>query len=511
MKQTRPIRRKPEILIELTDGWTQDIPSAVVATALRQVYGGRLVGFYAGEMHQNATHAGRAIELLKAHSGRHQKTLRSRYRAFGCLSFLFPSSRLRKKNFTAAEVAINRDQPITREEVENFKIHGIKIGDLIYDDYLAKAQIPTFNPRDAAFQEHLLNLSAFADLMVDYFKSRRVAAVIGPQVYRQGIIARIANSLGIPSFEADLGRIARSDQQIAPWSDFRGSRQLFLGLESGRQNEAIEKARNAVMQGPHRIDPTNHHLQFPGGREYPEFSVPKKRSDQKTVLLALHCLSDSPHVFGEWLYPDYGVWVSETIRVAHRAGHQVIIKPHPHCPDTSLVMPLIPPEAQDSVAFVAADISLDQVLANQVAAVITAFGNIGFEAALRGVQVVCAHPNNPFQDYSFAQSPDSRERYEEIIRCMRGKDVSDHSLELLEFYFMSRMYFPTNLFIENYEEALRDAGLSNDPRGRIRGSISRGWSATKERALLDRVVRFVESGANRLAPEDSFVPDSTKK
>lgn len=503
----RPRGKRARILVEMTAGWTQAIPVAFVATALKAVHNGGLVGFYVGEVGASRTTLNKIATLVAAHTNRRQRDLRARYRALGCSSFWFPASTIPEKNIVAARLAVASAGVSTLDEAQNFCHRGVRIGDLIYDDFLARSGKGTLSVHDPHFRQHLLELTALADRVFDYLSSNQVAAVVCPQVYRQGIIGRTANFLGIPSYEADLNRLAMSNQATSPWSDFRNLRDIFATFSSDAKSEARKEARDALAAGSRRVDLTNHHLEVPGGREYSDFRAVRATNTQAKILLALHCLSDSPHVFGNWLYPDYLVWAKATIDIAVRAGHFVIVKPHPHCPDPDLVESLVGREVKDSVTVAPADMALDQLVAQGLSLVVTAFGSIGFEAALRGVPVLCAHPNNPYQQYGFALSPATREHYETFVVKGRASDMSQKMSELEEFYFMSRLYFPKNLFVENFEAAIRAANFAEDPAAALRETLQRAWDERKATRVLESVQNFVQSGKNRLDP--SHLPDSS--
>ena len=47
------------------------------------------------------------------------------------------------------------------------------------------------------------------------------------------------------------------------------------------------------------------------------------------VLIALHNFYDSPHVFGNMLFPDFYEWLRHIVKLSKLTDYEWLVKPHP--------------------------------------------------------------------------------------------------------------------------------------------------------------------------------------
>jgi hypothetical protein len=455
-------------LVEVNKIQTQEIPLAFFSNALAGVFGAKLVGIRFGA--RPSTSLRRVLNRCFLRGDWVVDPTLKRYRAFGCSSFVHPEVRLTRRHWDDAHRAFY-SQPLTSaRDVEAMVYKGIPVGDLIYDDFLVRGGRATLEPADPELHRHIVEQFAYCAFLVDYFSSHKVVAYIGNHVYRQGLVARIANWNNVESYEVGLRRIARVSKHMPVHSESRDYARLFETSFRTMPAGTIQAIQAELFGSLARVDSTNYHLKNPAGKRYER---PSRAQDSSfSILIALHCLSDSPHVRGVGYFTDYLSWVQHTINLAHRLGYQVLLKPHPACPAS--FDPELFQDPSGIVETLPSDFSLDQLVESGLGAVVTYYGNIAFESALRGVPAVCAHPNNPFRAFGFAFTPESLEDYDELLRRLPELSYKASRDELTRYFWVSRFYFPERIFFEELNKLLREgsgtSGLSSALKERFQST-----------------------------------------
>lgn len=487
------------VLIEINQIEVQEIPFAYLATVLRQFHEAKLVGFRVAGPRRSVFGKAR-LATTSAGSEAQQ-----RYKAFGCRNTLLMDLRIRRRNFSNASNFLRLNRPRNKVELQTLTFRGILVGDLIYDDFLARSGLTTVNLGSEDVHLHLLECIAACDFLFGYFRRYRVVAVVGNHVYRQGLVPRFANHFGIPSYEISLARVARIDDSKPPFSEYRAFRELFGALGEEAQNSALDWSSKALELGARSFDITNYHLEFPLGKRH--VNIQDFLGTEFSVVIALHCMSDSPHVLGNGYFVDYRDWVEETVKVCRKAGFKVLIKPHPACPDTGPLEPMI--SGDKMIELLPHDLSLAQLSELGLGAVVTYYGNIAFEAAMLGIPAVCGHPNNSYVGYSFVSTPGTLDEYRAALASLPSLARNISSDELFEYYYMSRAFFPDNVFVEGLTDILRKSEGGESLRGLVHEEILARHSGERFIQILRTITNFVKSGDQRLtrthlAPADSF-------
>lgn len=392
---------------------------------------------------------------FRARSWRSKNT-ESTYVAMGVKAFIYPafshSQRTRAESTAREFFAMNP----TKWDVEEYRLDGILIGDLIYDDYLLKLQRGTVEPESLEFREHFTESLKVFFFWKDYFASRKVRAVIANSVYRQAIVARIAIASGCEAFDAQLSRVVRLSGDGYQFEDTRTYKSEFAKI--GDKDNALELARQALaLKRGGKPDLSNSHLAAPSGnrsrvRVLNQTPIPK-------ILITPHCFSDSAHAFGKMLFPDFQEWLTFLASIAKNSSYEWYLKPHPRgTEDLPIIRQIF--STCPNVIILEHDASLDQLGEEGVTVALTMRGHIGFDFPLMGIPVISCTPGYRYRNYDFNVQVDDIEEYRSLLSEVESVPRSILDDELAEFYFMDTILNHPNLFFPDLLDAQqRSAGL----------------------------------------------------
>lgn len=481
-----------EILVEVNQIAVQELPTAFLATALRLEHRASLRGYHVGSLDRNF--AGKLSEAFRRLSSPSFLRNKARHKAFSCSRWIRAEKYVSKKHLLIAREFLSQTPAFTLSSFEQIRYRGCLVGDLIYDDFLARNGVATIPLESPELRRHLIECIAVCVFLFEYFEKHRVVAVVGNHVYRQGLVPRIANFLDIPSYEVSLNRVALVSKTLVPHSESAKIREMFAQLSAQEQEDGLNWASKELQGDRLSKDITTYHLKSPSGRKYDD---PEQFFDGRfSVLIALHCMTDSPHVRGIGLFPDYLAWLRFTLEACKDFDFLPLIKPHPACPEISNLSTHLGEVFQFGV--LPPDIALSQLAESGLGCAITYSGNIGFEAALLGLPVVCAHPHNRYGTHSFVRSPKTLEEYRMAIETTVSAQNPYDIRELQEYLFMSRKYFPDNLFFGDLSSVLRDANNAPNPAEHL-AHLFRNEKDSDDFLQIIRILRrFIVSGDQRL-------------
>lgn len=286
----------------------------------------------------------------------------------------------------------------------NWKINGVKIGDLIYDTIIRNHDICTIDDLNVIKDKYYEDVVDGIRLFVFYknmFDSNQIRMFITNEyTYYNGIPirmavsykARVICSTGYGTTEYDERNVLTS-----PLSLINTIKPEELGKRCISDNY-FETVCDAYFE--QRI--TGKSIAFDGKNAYgskkrvSELELKKQlgiREDEqkRIVLLAAHVFSDACHGFEQWVFRDYYDWLEYTIkRLEGKDDITVLFKPHPSAKaygesevaETNRLaneyqyLKIIPNDISTTSALLVADV------------VLTAAGTIGLEAACMGIEAV---------------------------------------------------------------------------------------------------------------------------
>lgn len=426
------------------------------------------------------------------------------YRSFGACKLLLPGLDSMQKEkvhvlFNKVLSAIN-----TKRDIETLSIDGVWLGDLIYDSYLRHYKKPTVDKSSPDFQASLKHSIALYVFWSDYIADNDVKAVsVSHCVYFQAIPLRVGVAKGIPVYQINATHAYRlNTQNLFAYNDFVNYPQRFSKLAAEVQEAGLKTAEariNRRLAGEIGVD-----MEYSTKSAYGDFKKERllKESSRKKILIATHCFFDSPHSYGNNLFPDFYEWLDFLGRMTEKTDYDWYIKTHPdYLPGTKEIIDSFIGK-YPKFNCLPADSSHHQLVAEGVDVALTVYGTIGFEYAAMGIPVINASLNNPHVAYNFNFHPRSIKEYEDLLLDLNSLKLNIERRQVLEYYFMKHIYNTQNWLFSDYNNLIRDlGGYGGQMTSHVYEKWLEEWTSIKHEQILQTLRIFVESGDFRLMPE----------
>ena len=435
-------RRRGVVLVEVINNSPHQIAIAHVVSAITRTTSSRVWAYvdpaHTGLNRRQALQQ-RLRYLLRSWSSKNSE---STFAAMGAKRLVYP-------HFSESQIAralsfvygFTRIGP-SKHDVEQLRVDGVLVGDLIYDDYLLKLQCGTVEPDSPAFVEHLVESLKVFFYWQDFFSNQHVVAVIGNSVYRQALVARIAISHGCDVFDAQLPRVVRLVGDGYQFEDTRHYRSEFSSLGTKQQRLAVaDRALAEKRRG--KPDLSNSHLATPSGIR----SEARLLSSSPTpkILITPHCFSDSAHAFGPMLFPDFQEWLAFLASIAKNSPYEWYLKPHPRGgEDLPTIRQIF--SGCHNFKILPDNASLDQLGDEGVSVALTMRGHIGFDFPLMGIPVISCTPGYRYRNYTFNIQVDTVSEYERLLTNIESLPRTIDQNEMTEFYYMDSILNHPNIF-----------------------------------------------------------------
>ncbi|MCJ7777241.1 MAG: hypothetical protein MUP16_02860, partial [Sedimentisphaerales bacterium] len=221
----------------------------------------------------------------------------------------------------------------TKRDVENLKINGVWIGDLLYDSHLRKHRLPILEINDSRFKDSLKDAFAYYVYWRDYLDTHNVKSVIVSHcVYHwYAVILRLAVSRQIPVYQVNAQTLyyVTETHHYRAYNDFHDYPQIFSELSDREKIDCLQAAKQRLDQrlsGKVGVDMV-----------YSTKSAYTKKGDKRVlaesprikILITTHCFFDSPHPYGVNLFPDFYEWLTFLGEISEKTDYDWYIKTHP--------------------------------------------------------------------------------------------------------------------------------------------------------------------------------------
>jgi len=361
------------------------------------------------------------------------------YKSLGISRFISPEI---DKNISFKTMKLTKNLKFkTKNEVINFKIKNIKIGDLIYDTYLKKKRLPTIDLTNHEFKSFFIDCIKVFFYWENFFKNNNVKAIIvSHSVYLYGMIMRIALNYNVKAFKPNFHTIYQiKEKNYSIGREFFEFKKICKKLKFKEKKSALKKVKyqmNLMLQGKKK---------FGLGYSYKKNKITKIKTNKKIkVLIALHNFYDSPHVFGNMLFPDFYEWLRRIVELSKRTDYEWLVKLHPE--NTGKDIEIIKDILKDNlkIKIISNKTNQNEIIKYGINFVLTCFGSIGYEYAYRNVTVINACIKNPHAGYNFTLNPKSIKEFDKIILNLQKYKLKPNKKEILEFLYIRRFYSSIN-------------------------------------------------------------------
>lgn len=388
-----------------------------------------------------------------------------------------------------------------KRDIENIAIHGAGIGDLVYDSYLKSFNKPTIEKNDREFKDFLLKSIELFLFWEEYFENNNVCAVnVSHCVYNLAMPLRLAVERNIPAFQSNITHIYRlSKSNYFAYNDFLYFPEQFASLPEKVKEAGITEAKRRIQRrflGEVGVD-----MKYSNKSAYGESSHARllRDSSRKKILIATHCFFDSPHSYGNNLFPDFYEWLDFLGKMTEVTNYDWYIKTHPdYLPGTmEIVLGFI--SRYPKFTLLPADASHHQIIGEGIDVALTTYGTIGFEYAALGVPVINASLCNPHIAYDFNIHAKDVEDYRRLLLSLETLEFEIDKKQVYEYYFMRYIYNTENMFFDSYQSTIGRLGGYNAQFGpELYEQWLDEWTPEKHKSILAAIHEFIISNDFRM-------------
>lgn len=391
----------------------------------------------------------------------------------------------------------------SNKDLINFKFRNIQIGDLIYDEFLARYDLPTVDINSKKFKLFFVECLELISFWKNYLKKNKVKSIVtSHSVYMMGLIARIGISFKIPTYViGPHSHYKLTKDRYIKWANQHDYPKQFKNLSKSIKIKILKNSKQNIDR---RIK-GKPDFRYKFARKIdPVFSPnkmklkSKNKSEKINILVAAHCFMDAPHVYGDFIFCDFKEWLYFLGNISSqkklKEKYNWFIKIHPALYDRNIkyfksFLKKYPGfnllNKHDTHNYLINDVGIDVVL--------TVHGSIAHEYPLFKIPVVNAGPN-PHEGYNFSKTVKSLSEYKKIIYNLKSlkvkKNINKEIYEcygmhhLIEYYFFRDMNIVLNdwntfkvitKFMDNYSKKFYDKKIK----------IYKEFIYSKNRRLID--------------------------
>jgi hypothetical protein len=488
-------RREPVVLFELNTLRSAHIAYSYLANTLAEAQQARIVAYVPGFLQGWRQYL---YFKIKRMIGVDEFKV---YRSFGTTEFLAFAANASQK--ARAKAIFDSVVPLLKNcrDIEEMMLDGTRVGDLIYDSYLARYRRPTIDIGSEEFRRFLLESIELFLCWTDYFDSHDVRAVnVSHCVYNVALPLRIAVKRGIASYQTNTTHVYRlSERNVFAYGDFADFPALFRGLPPALRAAGLAEAERRVKRrfaGEVGVD-----MEYSTKSAYGEAKHARllRPSPRKKILIATHCFFDSPHGYGDNIFPDFNEWLTFLGEMTKVTDYDWYIKTHPdYLPGTKEIIDGFVAR-YPKFTLLPADASHHQIIAEGINLALTVHGTIAFEYAALGVPVINASQNNPHIAYDFNLHAKDVEHYRRMLLNLDDLGLKIDQQKVYEYYFMKFICNTDDIFFESYSKAVSDlGGYSRQFDAAVYDRWLQDWSVERHETIVQALRNFVRSGDFRL-------------
>ena len=390
------------------------------------------------------------------------------YNSIGIYKFLSPiinnELRTKSKKIYFSKIEKIRD----KKKIEQLKLHGIFIGDLLYDAYLRDYKRPTINFDDSSFKEYAIKFIEKFLFYKSYIEENNVKIIISNHtVYESGLTIRIGLAKNCKCF------------QVTPWSVFQLNKKntfAYKQFEVYDYKKIYKKFSNKKKIFIKKLAQKRIELRFSGvvgvdmgystksgyGSRFFKKRIIDKSSKIK-ILIAPHDFLDNPHAYSKNIFSDFYEWFKFLGEYSKNQKYDWYVKCHPDFRKESLEILKNILKNYPNIKFINPATSHHQIIKENIDFVFTMYGTIGWEYPYLGIQCINATYHNPRYKYNFNLNPKNKREFYKILNNLQKynkKFTKEQKQEILEFYYFQYLHFKnkTNWLIDNEDRMHKKIG-----------------------------------------------------
>ena len=347
----------------------------------------------------------------------------------------------------------------SKNELINFSLEGIQIGDLIYGTYLRENAVPTVDLDDESLLWTIENAISVFYSTKNYLKKHNVKKVLTSHgVYvNYGIIVRVAVHSGVDVYQINYNKamhkysrdhFSQARRHDNYQNDFNSLNDKEIRREKARQMLELRFKENMpkeAMQPAYQyfFDRTMSHLKESENEKQIFLNNGKTR-----VVIFLHCFLDSPHLYKSMIFPDFLEWIEFLLNILDLPNLDLVIKPHPNSkPGNDEIIDTLKYKFPN-VRYIDKSTPNDKLISENVEVLLTVYGTSAHEFAYRGVKTITAG-DNPAVAYDFCIHAKSKDEYRHYLKNIDKLAIDINREKIEEFFYMHYMHPSDGMLEEN--------------------------------------------------------------
>ena len=325
-------------------------------------------------------------------------------------------------------------------ELLNFEIEGIVIGDLIYDTYLRFYERHTIDDLSDSKLKELIFFSINNFFLIKNFIEKYSISTLFTtytSYTNHGLAVRICLDKKIPVYTiGDDSSIVQQISREYPYSVCKYWEFKNIKLAETLQNE-IENELNYRFSGG--IDNAISYMKV---TSFTKLNVEKYSFDDRrnrNVIIYVHDLFDSPHWLKKFQFQDYFKYITElSEQIKNDIFTRYYIKLHPNAGNISneVVINYLTDLASDSITILPLEITNNEIISFRPDLVVTVNGTVGLEMACFNIPVV-ALVDNLYMNFSFVHSCLNLNEYYSVIKGEIPYKVKFNKEEIYSYYYQA--------------------------------------------------------------------------
>ena len=342
-----------------------------------------------------------------------------------------------------------------KSDVYDITLENVNVGDLIYDGFLRKYDLPTIEINSKIFENYLKNFIDLYYFWNDFFNKNRISSVIvSHTVYEFGIVLRLAISRKIKAYSAGSFFIFFHDEKNQSIFDMKYFAQEFKKLDSQTRLNSIREGKKFIdrkFSGEKTIE--NKVTALPAESPLLTKNFKKKVLDlnnKKKILIAAHHFSDAPNAFGRNIFNDFYDWIDFLGQKTINSPNDWYIKFHPLEFDSNKNTIDFFLKKYPKLKLIDKNITHSQLITEGINLILTIYGTIGLEYAYFQVPVINAGQTNPHCSYNFNYHAKDIVDYDNAINNFE-KIILNYDKNFLYEYFYMRYLHGFYLFPDELE------------------------------------------------------------
>lgn len=386
----------------------------------------------------------------------------------------------------------------SKKKLLKFKFKGILVGDLIYDSYLRYNFRNTLNLSDQEFINFTNKSINFFENSLNLFKNNRVRSVImSHAVYLPAFLGRVAASRNQDSYCAGITHFIKLTSKHLNHHNYKDYKKEFNNFSRIKQKQAIQLAKIETKDKLNGRESANMEnlLLSPFNKKNLNLNL-INNSKKIKVLIASHCLIDSPHVFGNWFFPDFTEWLEFLGKISNETNYDWYLKPHPNNLKHNSEYINKFKNKYKNIKIIPHETS-HYVLKNKIDFVLTVWGNIAMDLALLNLQVINANPNGRFSAFNFNHNPKNVSEYKYLIKNLdKVKKIKIFKNEIYKCFYMHYIYNHSGWLIDDYVKTMRKLGFKNRHTYKIYDWWIKNFNKKKHENIKKKVKKFIYKDGN---------------